>query len=100
MAKLQPIARKHEKRNSYVFVTRQTSRGTRDYAGWGFVGVVCSRDQGMRVNLNRGTKRVMSFALVLIFLFHKLIFLERYVILTIFPFSISYLKLCIIDSGT
>ena len=71
---MKPIARKHAKRNSYVFVTRQTSRGTRDYAGWGFVGVVCSRDQGMRVNLNRGTKRVMSFALVLIFVFHKSMF--------------------------
>ena len=57
-------ARKEGNSNSYVFVTRETSRGTRDYAGWGFVGVVCSPDHGMRVNLNRGSKRIMSFALV------------------------------------
>ena len=90
---MQPIARKHAKRNSYVFVTRQTSRGTRDYAGWGFVGVVCSKDQGMRVNLNRGTKRVMSFALVLIFpqinIFIPILHGEGYMV-----------TLCIVDSCT
>ena len=63
-SKLKPHAKRERSSNTYVFVTRETSRGTRDYAGWGYVGVVCSSDHGMRINLNRGSKRVMSFALV------------------------------------
>ena len=56
------MARREGNSNTYVFVTRAAT--VRDYAGWGFVGVVCSEDHGMRINLNRGEKRVMSFALV------------------------------------
>ena len=68
MSKLQPHAAREGTSNSYVFVTRQTSSGVRDYAGWGYVGVVCSGDHRSRINLNRGNKRVMSFALVSIHL--------------------------------
>ena len=64
MDKLHPVANREGNSNTYVFVTRSTDRGVRDYAGWGYVGVVCSENHGMRINLNRGSKRVMSFALV------------------------------------